>query len=198
MYVSYTKLPDWVSEVMPTPDIQVDFDRSPITPGLIKRTLQKYSSTSSPGADGISYFHLKNFLCTHHFLATVFTNILLSSQNGPPSRYQVEIILIPKEDKLDNPSQTSNFRPIALLSPNCNPTLQKGFLSSINGVIEQTFAICSIVCYSARSSPFHIVSRPKQCLWLKAPSSLNPNHGLGTVSKLGYLLANCHFSSGPV
>ena len=30
-HVSYTKLPDWISEVMPTPDIQVDFDLSPIT-----------------------------------------------------------------------------------------------------------------------------------------------------------------------
>ena len=52
--VSYTEFPDWVSEVMPIPDIQFEFDLSPITPGLIKRTLQKCSSTSSTGADGIS------------------------------------------------------------------------------------------------------------------------------------------------
>ena len=104
----------------------------------------------------------------------------------------------PQGRQVRQPLSNQQLRPIALLSPNCNPTLQKGFLSSINGVVEQTFAICSIVCYSAQSSPFHIVSRPKQCLWLKTPSSLNPNHRLGTASKLGYLLANCHFSSRPV
>ena len=98
---------------MPTPDIQEDFDLSPITLGLIKCTLQKCSLTSSPAADRILYFHLRNLLCTHHFLATIFTKILLSSQNGPPSWYQAEIILIPKEDNL---SQPSNFRPIALTS----------------------------------------------------------------------------------
>ena len=96
-------------------------------------------------------------------MATVFTKILLTLQNGPPSWYQAEIILIPKGD---NPSQPSNFRPIALtpvvsklfhkilakrlekflLQNNIiNPSLQKGFLSGINGTVEHIFAICSIL-----------------------------------------------------
>ena len=137
--------------VMPIPDIEIEFDLSPITPGLIKRTLQKRSSTSSSGADGITYFHLKNLPSTHHFLATTFTKMLLSSQNGPSSWFQAEIILIPKEDDL---SQPSKFRPIALTSTVSklfhkilakrlerfvlqnniiNPTLQKGFISGTNG-----------------------------------------------------------------
>ena len=84
--VSYKKLPDWVREET-VADIQVEFDLSAITPGLIKCTLQKCSSTSSPGSDGITYmyFHLRNLPCTHHFLATVFSKILLFSQSGPSS-----------------------------------------------------------------------------------------------------------------
>ena len=111
--VSYKKLPHWVLEVMPVPDIQVEFDLSAITPGLIKRTLQKCSTTSSPGLDRITYFHLRNLPCTHHFLATIFSKILLFSQSGPSSWFQSEIILIPK---WDDPSQPSNFSPIALTS----------------------------------------------------------------------------------
>ena len=148
---------------MPVPDIQVEFDLSVITPGLIKRTLQKCSSTSSPGSDGITYFHLRNLPCTHHFLATVFSKILLFSQSGPSSWFHAEIILIPKEG---DPSQPSNFRPIALTSAVSklfhkilakrlqqfllnnniiNPTLQKGFLSGMNGTVEHIFSICSIL-----------------------------------------------------
>ena len=149
--------------VMPIPDIEIEFDLLPITPGLIKRTLQKRSSTSSSGADGITYFHLKNLPCTHHFLATTFTKMLLSSQSGPSSWFQAEIILIPKEDDL---SQPSKFRPIALTSTVSklfhkilakrlerfvlqnniiNPTLQKGFISGTNGTVEHIFSICSIL-----------------------------------------------------
>ena len=48
---SYCGLPDWVSEVMPCPDIEMEFDMSAITPGQVKRTLKKCSTSSSPGAD---------------------------------------------------------------------------------------------------------------------------------------------------
>ena len=53
--------PSWIADVMPMPDVDsfVEFDMSPITPGLVKGILKSRSSGSSPGDDGISYHHLK-------------------------------------------------------------------------------------------------------------------------------------------
>jgi hypothetical protein len=160
----YESLPSWVNDVMPSPDIDFEFDTSPITPRLIKQTLQKCSSSSSPGPDGITYVHLRNLPCTHKFLATLFNKILQSPEIAPPiSWFQAEIILIPKND---DPSDPSNFRPIAmtsvipkllhkilarklefyLLENNIiNSRLQKGFLAGINGCMEHIFSICSIL-----------------------------------------------------
>ena len=67
----------------PPTDIVSEFDLSPITPGYIKRTLQKCSSKSSPGDNKLTYHHLKNLPTTHHFLATLFPKILLSSHDSP-------------------------------------------------------------------------------------------------------------------
>ena len=80
--VSYTNLPDWVTHVMPSPDeIETEgspFDMSPITPGQVKRILQKYSTSSSLGPNKITYLHLRKLPCTHHFMATL---ILLSKSH---------------------------------------------------------------------------------------------------------------------
>lgn len=81
----YSKLPDWVQEVMPSPEVVEPFDVSPITPGCVKGTLKKCSSKSSPGPDGITYHHLKKLPSTHHFLATLFSKILQSSHQSPSS-----------------------------------------------------------------------------------------------------------------
>ena len=133
---------------MPISDIEYKFDLSLITPGIIKRTLQNCSTSSSPGRDRITYFHLRNLPCTHSFLATLFSKILLSLW------FQAEIIKIPKSG---DPSQPSNYRPIALISKLfhkilakklehfildnniINPSIQKGFLSGINGCVEHIF-----------------------------------------------------------
>ena len=78
---------------------------SPVTPRLIKHTLQKCSANSSPGPDKIIYLHLSS---THYFLATLFSKIL---ENLPPSLFQAEIIWISKGG---DPSQPANFSPIIL------------------------------------------------------------------------------------
>ena len=160
---SYTKLPEWISNVMPISDTEYEFDLSPITPGIIKSTLQNCSTSSSPGRDRNTYFHLRNLPCTHSLLATLFSKILLSSQDAPPSWFQAEIILIPKSG---DPSQPSNYRPIALTSVISklfhkllakqlehflldnniiNPSIQNGFLSGINRCVEHILSICSIL-----------------------------------------------------
>ena len=89
-------LPDWVHRVMPPPETSemIPFDLSPITPGCIKKMLRKRSSNSAPGDDGITYHHLKKMPSTHHFLATLFSKILLEKQEAPESWSKAKIKLI--------------------------------------------------------------------------------------------------------
>ena len=158
-------LPKWIDEVMPPPDSDevTPFDLSAITPGSIKRVLAKRSSNSSPGDDGITYHHLKKMPSTHHFLATLFSKILLENHTAPASWCEARIKLIFKggDDKLP-----ANFRPIALTSAigklfhkiialrleqyvrNNNiidASLQKGFLTGINGTMEHIFSVSAII-----------------------------------------------------
>lgn len=145
----------------------VEFDMTPITPRLIRRVLSKCSNSSSPGPDGISYYHLKNLSCTHLFLATLFSKIITSSPLAPRSWCNGRILLFHKKNSNDTPE---NFRPIALTSTigkllhrilakrlenylldigYLDPTLQKGFLSDINGVMEHILSLNSIL-YNAK------------------------------------------------
>ena len=64
----YSSLPTWVKEVTPSPAIISEFDMSPVTQGLFKKTLQKLSNSSAPGSDEIGYFHLRKLPSAHHFL----------------------------------------------------------------------------------------------------------------------------------
>ena len=64
------------SSTTPTP-----FKTNPIRPADVKGVLQRKSSNSSPGPDGINYGMLKKMSCTHHFMATLFTKVM---QNGIP------------------------------------------------------------------------------------------------------------------
>ena len=75
----YYVLPSWVSQVqhVPSEDDLLQFDLSSITPSIIKKVLRKHPSSSSPGDDGITYHHLEMMPSTHHFLATLFSEVLL-------------------------------------------------------------------------------------------------------------------------
>ena len=161
----YQELPSWIAEVMPISDENSlsEFDLSPITPSLIKGILRSRSSGSSPGDDDISYHHLKKMPCTHHFLATLFSKILLESHPPPSAWCCARIKLIHKGGDTSKPA---NFRPIALTSvvgkllnkiiatrleefllenKIINPSLQKGFLSGINGTMEHIFSLSAII-----------------------------------------------------
>ena len=160
---TYAGLPDWIHSVMPTPLIRKPFDMSPITPSQVKRALRKCSSKSSSGCNGISYYHLKHLPTTHHFLATLFSRILLDEHSCPPSWCVGKITLVHKSGP---PSEPSSFRPIALTSTVgklfnriiasrlehfvlanniIDPSTQKGFLSGIPGVIEHIFTTSAIL-----------------------------------------------------
>ena len=75
---SYDGLPTWVADAMSPPSpITIEFDLSLIRPRDVKSTLKHCSSSSSPGEDGISYLHLRKMSRCHHFLATLYSKILL-------------------------------------------------------------------------------------------------------------------------
>ena len=103
------------------------------------------------------------FPSAHHFLATLFSKILLHSQSPPSSWCYAKVVTILKKDDTSDPG---NFRPIAhnsvvvklfhkiiatriethvLSNSIIDRSLQKGFLSETNGCIEQTFAMQSII-----------------------------------------------------
>ena len=156
-------LPSWIYDSMPSPTATEEFDDSPVTPGVIKALLKKCPSVSSPGVDGISYSFLKRLPSCHHFLATLFSKILLESNEAPPIWCSGKMILIHKKGDSSSPA---NFRPIALtsvigkllhkiiarrLERYClandilDPSIQKGFLRGINGTMEHIFAVTSII-----------------------------------------------------
>ena len=92
--VSYEILPDGVNQVSSPLEECVPFDLSAVTPGQVKRTLQKCSTSSSPGQDKITYFHLRNLPCTHHLLETLFTKILLTEKVPISSWLSATITLV--------------------------------------------------------------------------------------------------------
>jgi len=145
----------------PTEPALIPFDLSPITPSLGKRTLYSRSSNSSPGDDGISYHHLKKMPSIHHYLATLFSKVLLENQEAPHPWSGATIKLIHKSGDTNIPS---NFRPITLsvvgklfhnilatrlenfaIDNIVDNSAQKGFLTNINGTMEHIFAISAIV-----------------------------------------------------
>lgn len=169
---SYSSFPTWVSEVqhVATDEDLRDFDLLPITPGLIKKMLRKRLSGSAPGDDGITYRHLKMMPSAHHFLATLFSKILLHSQAPPSSWFHAKIITIHKKG---DPLDPANFRPIALTSvigklfhkvlairledylihnSMIDKSLPKGFLQGVNGCIEHVFAVQSIIANAQEHS----------------------------------------------
>ena len=161
----YSILPNWVETVMPAPlaEDMTPFDMSAITPGSVKKLLKKRPSNSSPGNDCILYHHLKKKPSTHHFLATLFSKILLKDQKAPKEWCTAKITLIHKGGDKSAPE---NFRPIALTSAigklfnkviaTClehylrrnsllDTSLQKGFVTDTNGTMEHIFAMSAII-----------------------------------------------------
>ena len=68
---------------IPVPDDTTPFDLSPVTPKQIKHILAAKKATSSPGPDGLLYGLLKSIPAAYHFLATLFTQLLLECPDPP-------------------------------------------------------------------------------------------------------------------
>ena len=147
------------------PDESV-YDMSPIKPKDIKIILKQKKATSAPGTDGLLYGLLKNLPSTHHFMATLFTNILLNDPNPPKSWSESKVVLIHKKGDTNQPE---NFRMISLTS--CvskifhqvladrtgtfltrnrfiNPDIQKAFLKGINGCVEHNQLLQEAIAFA--------------------------------------------------
>ena len=93
--------------------VEDPFDCTPALPRQVKAVLKTCFSNSKPGANGISYYHLKNLPCTHPLLASLYSKILLLNNAAPPSWCMGKIVPIHKAGSNSDPS---NFSPIALTS----------------------------------------------------------------------------------
>ncbi len=154
-----------LSWMPPLPKISTPFDLSPITPSIVKNILKSRKNNSAPGPDSIYYGYLKHLPCTHHLLATLYTKILLSG-TAPSCWSLSNITLLHKSGSTSDPT---NFRMIALSSSVgktfhlilaarfqsfllsnklIDPTMQKAFLSKINGCVEHCSVLNSLLLHA--------------------------------------------------
>ena len=150
------------------PPSPVTFNLSPIKPKEIKRILSQKKSTSAPGPDGFTYGILRHLPSTHHFLATLYSRIIIDSPAPPELWQSSNVSLIYKRNDTANPK---NFRMIALTSivgklfhqiisdrlleflianGYINPAVQKAFIKNINGTIEHNQLLQEIITNARR------------------------------------------------
>ena len=160
--------PSSLSWIPPLKNPISDFNTDPIRPKDVKNVLQRKSSHSSPGPDGIYYGMLKKLPCTHHFLATLYSK-LLSNPVPPQSWSRSKVSLIHKKG---DTSQPENFRMIALSSTTgkifhqiladrietfvtdndfVDRTVQKGFLHGISGCLDHNTLVHEIIKHTKKS-----------------------------------------------
>ena len=166
---------NWFPYVHVPDEHHVPYNMSSIKPKDIKAILKQKKATSAPGDDGLLYGLLRNLPSTHHFMATLFTKILLCEPNPPESWSKSKVVLIYKSGTTDKPE---NFRMISLTS--CvskvfhqvlaNRTgayltkngyiksdVQKAFLKGINGCIEHNIVLQEAIAFSKnRKKTLHV------------------------------------------
>ena len=154
---------------LPTHTAPVSFNMSPIKPKDIKHILSQKKPTSTPGPDGLTYGVIKHLPSTHHFLAILYSRILLDSPTPPELWQQSNVSLIYKRNETSNPK---NFRMIALTSTigklfhqlisdrildylisnsYINPAVQKAFIKNINGTIEHNQLLQELMSHARRN-----------------------------------------------
>ena len=163
----HTKL-NWFPHLA-VPETTTNFNLSPVKPKDIKHLLSQKKSTSAPGPDGLTYGVLRNLPSTHHFLATLYSRILLDSPTPPELWQSSNVSLIYKRNETSNPK---NFRMIALTSTIgklyhqivsdrildymiankfLNPAVQKAFIKNINGTIEHNQLLQEVISHARRN-----------------------------------------------
>ena len=135
---------------------------NPISREDVTAAVTMKRNASSPGTDTITNKILKNCPSTHEYFASVF-NDLMTFSVCPLSWKTAVTRLIYKAGNKENPK---NWRPISLTSALgktfhtiiahrltqhltehhvIDPQIQKGFLPSINGTLEHTQTLCSLL-----------------------------------------------------
>ena len=105
--------PEWLPTMKPP---QYPFNDDPITISEIKEVIKRTKSSSAPSPlDRVSYQVFKRCPTLLAALADLY-NTCWDLQTVPLAWKQGVIRLIPKEAATDNPTEPSNFRPIALTS----------------------------------------------------------------------------------
>ena len=129
----------------------------------MKSVISKKKSTSAPGPDALTCGILKHLPAAHHFMATLYSKLLLNNPK-PPTLWQTsKIALIYKRNEQSNPR---NFRMIALTSivgkvyhqiissrtlkymttnGFIDNSMQKAFINNINGTIEHNQLLQQII-----------------------------------------------------
>ena len=152
-----------------------EFDLTPVTPKQVKLVLKAKKASSAPGPDGLMYGLMKNTPCVHHFLATLFSQLLLETHDPPESWSCCKVTLIHKGGDTNLPE---HFRMISLTS--CvskvfhqilanrlvyymtenrfiDPDVQKAFINGINGCVEHNQVLQEIISHSkAKKRTVHV------------------------------------------
>ena len=155
---------------LPVPASPVSFNMSPVKPKDIKQLLSHKKSNSAPGPDGLTYGVLRHLPSTHHFLATLYSRILLTSPVPPPTWQTSNVTLIHKRNETSVPN---NFRMIALTSVigklfhqiisnrildymtsngYISTEMQKAFIHNINGTIEHNQVLQEVITHARQNS----------------------------------------------
>ena len=110
VHIDFNKL-QWFPYIIVEESSFREFDLSHVTPKQVKLVLKAKKATSAPGPDGLMYGLLRNAPCTHHFLATLFSQLLLETQDPPENWSRCRVTLIHKGGETNLPE---NFRIISL------------------------------------------------------------------------------------
>ena len=155
--------PDWMPSP-PPPEVQMDC--SPFTDSEIFRVMKKMKATSAPSPfDRIGYVVFKKCPALIPALIDIFN--LCWSHSAVPHQWKTAAIkLIAKGSAVEDASNPSNFRPIALtpcigkvfttllrnrwlkfmlLNKYFDTSLQKAFMPSIPGCTEHQLKLCSVL-----------------------------------------------------
>ena len=118
--------------------------------------------------DEITYSQLRNLPTCHHFLVTMNTKIVQDSMEAQSQWGQGKIILIHKMGTI-NPFKLQAHYPrifnkqiilqdssdengkFCLTNKIIDPSIQKGFLSGVNGTMEHFFTLISIIDHALKN-----------------------------------------------
>ena len=124
----HNEVADWIREQEELNQNSPEQEWQAIEKDEVTSAIMKTSNWKSPGQDKIPNFWLKNFTCSHEYIAHCYSNILHKPEESPLWLTNGVTYLLPKTEETTKPK---NYRPIT-----CLPTLYK-ILTSI--IADRTY-----------------------------------------------------------